>query len=68
MSQLSEKLALASTKKQVKQLIEKNGYQAMNEAWAELSDLQRSSLELMRRFDGTIIHEPGSESDSVRDQ
>ena len=46
---------------QVKQLIENNGYQAMNEAWAELSDLQRSSRELMRRFDGTIIHEPESE-------
>ncbi len=68
MSLLSEKLALASTKGQVKQLIESNGYHAMNEAWAELSDLQRSSLELMRRFDGTIIHEPGSEPDSVRDQ
>ena len=36
MSLLSEKLALASTKGQVKQLIENNGYQAMNEAWAEL--------------------------------
>ena len=67
MSVLSRKLALASTKRQVKQLIENNGYQAMNEAWAELSDLQRSSLELMRRFDGTIIHESGSEPDSVRD-
>lgn len=65
MSQLYEKLALASTKQDVRFLIEQNGYSAVNKAWCELSRLQRGCLDLARCFDGTIIHEFGTESHSV---
>jgi hypothetical protein len=62
---LIDLLSQSSSKADVRKLINDHGYDEVNKAWFELDALQRSALELVRSFDGTIVHEPRSESDPI---
>jgi len=57
-SPVTEGLKRASTKDDVKDLINSYGYPAVNDAWKDLSSVDRGALSLLRSFEGsTIIRE-----------
>lgn len=58
-------LQSASCKKDVRELIDKHGYESVAIAWGQLDQLTRSSLSLVKAFDGVIIHGCELEHDSV---
>jgi len=61
-------LKRASRKGDVKALIEAHGYEQVSQAWNHLDGLTRSSLNLMKAFDGAVIHGSERESDANREQ
>lgn len=64
-SMLLSALQHASSKKDVRDLIDKHGYEPVAKAWGQLDQLSRSSLSLVKAFDGVIIHGCELEPDSV---
>tara|TARA_Y100000768_G_C23524850_1_gene472030 strand:+ start:258 stop:443 length:186 start_codon:yes stop_codon:yes gene_type:complete len=50
-------LQSAKTSKDVKQLLDSYGTANCNNAWKQLSALERASLLLAKEFNGTIIHD-----------
>ena len=60
-------LERASRKGDVKALIEAHGYDLVSQAWNHLDGLTRSSLNLMKAFDGAVIHGSEREPDADRE-
>jgi len=58
-------LSTAETKSDVRRLLNEYGYEPVNEAWGQLDDLTKASLSLVKGFDGQVLHDIGSEPDSV---
>ena len=58
-------LSTAETKSDVRRLLNEHGYEPVNEAWGQLDDLTKASLSLVKGFDGQVLHDIGSEPDSV---
>ncbi len=58
-------LQSAQTKGDVRALLDEHGYEPVNAAWGELDDLTKSSLSLVKAFDGQVLHDIRPESDSV---
>ena len=58
----------ASKKRDVKNLIDTYGYESVSQAWNQLDGVTRSALQLMKAFDGVVIHGSERQPDSVRDQ
>ena len=54
----------AETKSDVRKLLNEYGYEPVNEAWGQLTTHQ-ASLSLVKGFDGQVLHDIGSEPDSV---
>ena len=58
-------LQSAETKGDVRALLDEHGYEPVNAAWGQLDDLTKSSLSLVKAFDGQVLHDIRSESDAV---
>ena len=58
-------LQSAQTKGDVRGLLAEYGYEPVNTAWGQLDDLTKSSLSLVKAFDGQVLHDIRPESDSV---
>lgn len=58
-------LKKAENKADVRILLNEYGYEPVNDAWGKLDDLTRASLSLVKGFDGQVLHDIGSESDSI---
>ena len=58
-------LSQAETKADVRMLLNEYGYEPVNDAWGKLDDLTRASLPLVKGFDGQVLHDIGSEPDSI---
>ena len=58
-------LQSAQTKGDVRALLDEQGYEPVYAAWGELDDLTKSSLSLVKAFDGQVLHDIRPESDSV---
>lgn len=67
-SDLLTSLKRASKKSDVKNLIDSHGYERVSQAWNDLDGLTRSTLQLMKAFDGVVIHGSERQPDSVRDE
>ena len=61
-------LQSATTKSDVRRLLEKHGHEQVSSAWNQLDSLDKAALNLVRIFDGTLIHDDGSESHSSRNE
>ena len=58
-------LQTAKTKGEVRSLLEQHGYEPVNAAWGQLDDLTKSSLSLVKAFDGQVLHDVRPEPDSL---
>jgi len=58
-------LQTAENKGDVRRLLSEYGYEPVNAAWGQLDDLTKSSLSLVKAFDGQVLHDIGSEPDAV---
>ena len=54
-SPVLEGLKRASTKEDVKQLIDSYGYPAVNDAWKDLPSIDKGALSMLRSFEGSTI-------------
>ncbi len=61
-------LQTAQNKGDVRSLLTEYGYEPVNAAWGQLDDLTKSSLSLVKAFDGQVLHDVRPEPDSVREQ
>ena len=61
-------LQTAESKGDVRRLLAEYGYEPVNAAWGQLDDLTKSSLSLVKAFDGQVLHDIGSEPNAVREQ
>jgi hypothetical protein len=52
-----QRLGLARTKEDVRELIMQHGYESVASQWKHLPVVQQGALALARNFDGAIIHE-----------
>lgn len=58
-------LQSAETKGDVRALLDEHGYEPVNTAWGQLDDLTKSSLSLVKAFDGQVLHDVRPEPDSI---
>ena len=58
-------LQSAETKGDVRALLDEHGYEPVNAAWVQLDDLTKSSLSLVKAFDGQVLHDVRPEPDSI---
>ena len=58
-------LQSAETKGDVRALLDEYGYEPVNAAWGQLDDLTKSSLSLVKAFDGQVLHDVRPEPDSI---
>jgi len=53
--QITDRLAEATTRQAVRELVAKQGFDRVNLAWKQLDELTKASLILTKEFDGRII-------------
>ncbi len=61
-------LKRAATKADVRALLDTYGHEPVSDAWKHLDSIDKAALSLVRVFNGTLLHDTGSEPDPVRDQ
>ena len=58
----------ASTKQDVRSLLDKHGHEPVSAAWTSLDPIEKAALNLVRVFNGTLLHDDGSEPNAVRNE